>query len=483
VLFSSTAFLIGFLPAALALFYALRAAGRREASLNFLLFASLAFYAVWSVAHLALLLASILANYALGRVIAAAPNAPLRCAALLLGIGGDLALLFCFKYLDFAGSNLAALTGADWTFHHLVLPLGLSFFTFQQIAYLVDCRRSGGAEKSLRDYALFVTFFPQLIAGPIVHHQTTRPQFSALARGRLDIDAIPYGVMIFAMGLAKKSLIADPIARAIDPAWAAVAAGEPVAAGAAWMATIGYALQIYFDFSGYSDMAIGLGLLFGVRLPVNFHSPYRARSIIEFWRRWHMTLSAFLKDYVYIPLGGGRAGDLRRLRNIFLTMLIGGLWHGAAWTFVLWGAIHAALITLNQAARLYVPQLDRCNGLLARGLKRAALLVSVTFAWVYFRAPTLDAAHRMFAGLVSPGPHSADPFALALIAFAAGLALFAPNSLDVAGYVATPGRALPQGGGARMLRPTPLAAAATAVMLAGGIAAAWRPSVFIYFNF
>lgn len=489
MVFSSYAFLLVFLPLTLLGFYALRAAGWRRLSVTFLLLASFAFYGVWSLKHLALLLVSIAANYALGRFLASTAPAPRRRTAMIAGVVGNLSLIFWFKYLGFAGSNLAALIGAPWTMEAILLPLGISFFTFQQIAYLVDCFATKDGEKSLRDYALFVTFFPQLIAGPIVHHRYTRPQFAALAQRPISADYIPYGVMIFAMGLAKKTLLADPIARTIDPVWAAASAGEAIASGDALLAAIGYALQIYFDFSGYCDMAIGLGLMFGVRLPVNFNSPYRATSIIEFWRRWHITLSSFLRDYVYIPLGGNKGGELFRLRNIFLTMLIGGVWHGAAWTFVIWGAIHAALITVNHAARLWLPQLDRMQGPLARALKQAALLVAVIFAWVFFRAENLDAANRMIAALFAGGEAtSIDPYIVALIVFASGLALFAPNSLEVAGYIEAldkkfPTVDAPGATGARILRPTPTAAAATAILLAAGLSVAWRPAVFIYFNF
>jgi D-alanyl-lipoteichoic acid acyltransferase DltB (MBOAT superfamily) len=486
MVFSAYPFLLIFLPLTLIGFYALRAAGWRRMSVSFLLLASLIFYGAWSRQHLALLLASIVANYCCGRYAASSAPEGRRRLAMIAAVIGNLSLIFWFKYLDFAGSNLAALTGADWTFRNILLPLGISFFTFQQIAYLVDCYKTRDGERSFRDYALFVTFFPQLIAGPIVHHRYTRPQFAALASGRLNADYVPYGVMIFAMGLAKKTLIADPIARAIDPLWAAAAAGDPVGAAAAWTAMIGYTLQIYFDFSGYCDMAIGLGLMVGVRLPVNFNSPYRAKSIIDFWRRWHMTLSAFLRDYVYIPLGGNKGGAIFRLRNIFLTMLIGGVWHGAAWTFVIWGAIHASLITLNHAARLWLPQLDRWRGPAADAVKRAALLAAVMTAWVYFRADGVPAAHAVLRGLFAPAASFApDPYLLALMAFGACLALFAPNSLAVAGYVEALDGHFPGEGaqGSRILRPTPMAAAATAIMLAAGLAVAWRPAVFIYFNF
>jgi len=486
MLFSSYAFLLVFLPLTLAGFYGLRAAGLRRLSITFLLIASLAFYGVWNLAHLALLFASIVVNYFCGGYAASSAPTGARRSAMILGVIFNLTLIFWFKYLDFAASNVAALAGADWTMKNIVLPLGISFFTFQQIAYLVDCYSTRDGEKRFRDYALFVSFFPQLIAGPIVHHRYTRPQFASLAERKVNAAYIPYGVMIFAMGLAKKTLIADPISRAIDPLWASAAAGDPLAAAAAWTAMVGYTLQIYFDFSGYCDMAIGLGLMLGVRLPVNFNSPYRAKSIIEFWRRWHMTLSAFLRDYIYIPLGGNKGGEAFRLRNIFLTMLIGGVWHGAAWTFVIWGAIHASLITANHAARLYLPQLNRLNGAFAGALKQAALLLAVMVAWVYFRADGVGAAHEILKGLISStGSYAPDPYIVALMVFAGALALFAPNSLEVAGYAEKLDQPFPRENtqDARILKPTPLSAAATAIMLAAGLAVAWRPAIFIYFNF
>ena len=487
MVFSSYSFLLGFLPAVLIGFYVLRSRGAYGASVTFLLLASFVFYAYWSVAHLSLLLISIAGNFLAGRFAAAGPTKSFRRMATALGVIGNLSLIFWFKYLDFAGSNLAALTGGSWTLLNFLLPIGISFFTFQQIAYLIDCYKTGDYEKRARNYALFVSFFPQLIAGPIVHHQHTRPQFARLAKTKLNLEMLPYGLMIFAMGLCKKALIADPIARTIDPLYAAAQAGEPMTAAISWFAMVGYTLQIYFDFSGYCDMAIGLGLMLGVRLPINFNSPYKARSIIEFWRRWHITLSSFLRDYVYIPLGGNRGGEFFRLRNIFLTMLIGGVWHGAAWTFVIWGALHAAMITANHALRIYAPRLDQWNGMTGIAVKRAATLFLVMIAWLFFRAESLPAAMSLVAGLTAPAMSWAvlDPAIIALMGFAAALALFAPNSLEVAGYAEDLKRPFPGAseGLRHILRPTPLSACATAIMLACGVAVAWEPAVFIYFNF
>ncbi len=486
MVFSSYPFLLIFLPLTLFGFVALRAAGLRRTSVTFLLIASFAFYGVWSVEHLKLLLFSIVVNYGCGRYASSDAPDNLRRLATAAGVLFNLGLIFWFKYLDFAGSNLAALIGADWTVKNIILPLGISFFTFQQIAYLVDCYTTKDGEKSIRDYALFVSFFPQLIAGPIVHHRFTRPQYASLAVNPVAADYAPYGVMIFAMGLAKKTLIADMIAGSIDPIWASAAAGDPIGSAAAWTAMIGYTLQIYFDFSGYCDMAIGLGLMFGVRLPINFNSPYKSKSIIEFWRRWHMTLSAFLRDYVYIPLGGNRGGEFFRLRNIFLTMLIGGVWHGAAWTFVIWGAIHAALITANHAARLWLPQLDSMNGAIAIAVKRAALLGAVMIAWVYFRADGVAAAHAVIGGLfASSGEIDLQPEIVLLMIVGSLIALFAPNSLEVTGYLekSSDWKSADDETRAPFFRPTPVGAVFTAALLAAGFIAAWRPAVFIYFNF
>ncbi len=485
MVFSSYIFLLAFLPAVLLGFYALRAAGRRDASVTFLLVASAVFYAHWNLAHLALLAGSIAVNFFLGGRIAGAGAAAPRKTLLIVGIVFSLSLIFWFKYLDFAASNVAALTGASYTFRNFILPLGISFFAFQQIAYLVDCYQTRAYEARPRDYALFVSFFPQLIAGPIVHHGFTRPQFAVLSRSPVNLEMLPYGLMIFAMGLAKKTMIADPIARGIDPIWASAATGEPLTAALAWTAALGYSLQIYFDFSGYCDMAIGIAAMLGVRLPVNFNSPYKAQSIIEFWRRWHITLSNFLRDYVYIPLGGNRGGQLFRLRNIFLTMLIGGVWHGAAWTFIIWGAIHASLITTNHALRLAAPAFCAWSGPAARVVKQGSTLFFVVIAWVFFRASDMSAAITVLGGLTRAGAVSIDPVLIAWMAFAGALALFAPNSLEIAGYREKLDQPFPaeSAPGARLLRPTPFSAAAVAILLAGGIAAAWKPAPFIYFNF
>ncbi|MEL7487019.1 MAG: MBOAT family protein [Pseudomonadota bacterium] len=485
MVFSSYLFLLAFLPAALIGFYALRAMQMRDASVTFLLVASMAFYAHWNVGHLALLVGSIGVNFIIGRMVSAIDEPRARKTVLFLGVCFNLSLIFWFKYFDFAAANLAAATGRNHTLLNLLLPLGISFFTFQQIAYLVDCSRARSCETNLRDYALFVSFFPQLIAGPIVHHNHTRPQYRNLARHPVNIDAAPYGLMIFAIGLGKKALIADPIARGIDPIWTMAAAGDPISAGLAWTAMVGYTLQIYFDFSGYCDMAIGIAALFGIRLPVNFNSPYKSRSIIEFWRRWHITLSNFLRDYVYIPLGGNRGGQFLKLRNIFLTMLIGGVWHGAAWTFILWGAAHAAMITANHALRIWAPDFTKWDSPRAIFLKTTGTLLFVMLAWVLFRADSLGAAGQIYAGLLGAEFTGVDPLLAIYMAGASAIALWARNGLEIAGYEDDLAQPFPKTAShpPSTLQPTPVAAFSTAILLACGLAVAWKPAVFIYFNF
>jgi len=487
MVFSSYHFLLIFLPLTLLGFYGLRGFGARTASVTFLLFASVIFYGVWNLGHLALLAGSIIANYGIGILLSGNRPSLVRRGLIYAGVIGNLSLIFWFKYLDFTLSNVATLSGTTHTFYNFILPLGISFFTFQQIAYLVDCYKTKDPELRIRDYALFVSFFPQLIAGPIVHHRLTRPQFQAVSKNPINRNDIVFGLMIFAIGLTKKTLIADPIARSIGPIFDSAAAGDIITASMSAFATIGYTLQIYFDFSGYCDMAIGLGLMVGIRLPMNFNSPYKSKSIIEFWRRWHITLSTFLRDYIYIPFGGNRKGEIFKLRNIFITMLIGGIWHGAAWTFIIWGAIHASLITLNHAARLWLPALDRVKSPVTQIAKQAALLVAIMIAWVYFRADSINAAHTVLAGFTHLAPSTAefDPFIICLMMVGTGLALFAPNALELIGYSSDNNQQLGVtiSKNFEFMRPSPISAMMTALMLSAGIAVAWRPAIFIYFNF
>lgn len=388
MLFNSYPFLFGFLPITLVVFLVLiHRAGARAAQI-WLACASVLFYAWSGWQFLFVLFGSILFNWQLGRTISKAVNNGKRPRiAFLTAISANLLLLGYFKYAIFLDTNLAALTGSSLGLHDIVLPVGISFYTFTQIAFIADVYRGNAAEYRLSRYILFVTFFPHLIAGPIIHHKEMMPQFAR--QQRVKLAKIATGITIFAIGLFKKVMIADRVARYASPVFGTVAFGHQVTSFEAWSATLAYGLQIYFDFSGYTDMAIGLSLLFGIKLPQNFHSPYKAVSIIDFWRRWHMTLSRFLRDYVYIPLGGNRKGELRRYLNLLLTMLIGGLWHGAGWTFIVWGAVHGAMLAVNHAwddFRSWMASKGRRIPPLQSQISTFITFGAVLFAWVPFRA-------------------------------------------------------------------------------------------------
>jgi len=431
VLFNSFPFLLGFLPAVLAGAFMLDVMGARRFVLVWLVAASLFFYGWWNPPFLGLLVGSVLANFALGRGIVRANVADqprLGWWLTALGVAGNLGAIGWFKYAGFFAAIIPGLDG-NFTFTHIILPLGISFFTFQQIAFLVDCNRGVAKPHSLPEYALFVTFFPQLIAGPIVHHGDMLPQFRALDGFRLKAVGLAMGFEIFLIGLFKKVVLADGLAVHVQPVFSAAAAGDPLTMVEAWGGALAFTFQLYFDFSGYSDMAMGLAAMFGLRLPINFNSPYKATSIIDFWRRWHMTLSAFLRDYLYIPLGGNRHGPARRYTNIAVTMVLGGLWHGAAWTFVFWGAMHGVLLIVNH--------LWRAVGLRLPGPVGWVLtFLAVCVGWVFFRAPSIDAAWAMVwtmfggQGFASSGPMEAfggDSQIIALV-FALIWVVAAPNT-------------------------------------------------------
>lgn len=327
-------------------------------------------------------------NYALGILILNVAGMPKGKKLLVFGVLANLSLLFYFKYSNFFFTNFL---GSSLTFAEIVLPLGISFFTFTQIAYLVDVYRKQADRSDVISYGLFVTVFPHLIAGPILHHKPMLKQFDNLRMYVLKWSNISQGIFLFVLGLSKKVLIADTLAGYVKPIFDTPL--EVIPFIQAWFGAITYSLQLYFDFSGYSDMAVGLGLLFNLNLPINFNSPYQANSIIDFWRRWHITLSIFLKDYLYISLGGNRQGKFNHLRNLLLTMLLGGLWHGAGWTFVLWGAAHGIFLVINHLWRDLKIEMP---GLLAKALT----LFAVVCAWVIFRSPDISTAIDMLKGML-----------------------------------------------------------------------------------
>lgn len=396
MLFNSAPFILVFLPIALLGFRLLLWRADSRWVTSWLLLLSLFFYGYWDWRFLPVLIVSILANYAIGALIQGAGPAPRRHAWLVAGLALNLGALFVFKYADFAAEALAAATRWQAGLVRIALPIGISFYTFQQVAYVVDVWRGVAVERDFLRYALFVSFFPQLIAGPIVHHGEVTPQLGQLREWPFAPD-LAVGLSIFAMGLAKKIFLAASFALVASPVFDRAAADGTPGLAAAWLGVLAYGLQIYFDFSAYSDMAIGLGRMFGIVLPINFASPYKSRSVIEFWRRWHITLSRFLKAYLYIPLGGNRRGPVRRLVNIFVTMLLGGIWHGAGWTFVLWGAVHGVLILINHVWR------ERRLWRLPEPLAWALTLLAVMLAWIPFRAADLPTTARMALGLLGAG--------------------------------------------------------------------------------
>jgi alginate O-acetyltransferase complex protein AlgI len=405
VLFNSKEFILAFLPVTLVILYFLARADYHRLAVAWLVAACLFFYGWWNPPYLILLILSILFNYAVGEILIrrrGGDNFKVRKFALILGIGGNLAALGYFKYFNFFVNNLNGLFSLSLSDKSILLPLGISFFTFHQIAYLVDTYRQETTPVSLGHYALFVSFFPQLIAGPIVRFHEVMARFTSSDAFRLDMEQFGQGITIFLLGMFKKVCLADALSPYVAQVFHAANGQVNLTFFESWGAALCYTLQIYFDFSGYSDMAIGMGFMMGVQLPINFNSPYKALNFIDFWRRWHISLSRFLRDYLYIPLGGNRKGKSRRYLNVMGTMLLGGLWHGANWTFVFWGGFHGLCIVINHAwhnvrARLGWPVgQERWWG---RASAQMLTFIFVVVAWVFFRAETFTAAKRVLEGM------------------------------------------------------------------------------------
>lgn len=392
MLFNSFTFMLAFLPLSLLGYFSLNRTLGDQAGKLWLVAASLLFYSWWNPVYLPLILGSMLFNFyvggRLGRMRASASDN--RRMVLIGGVALNLGLLGYFKYADFFIDNLNWILQGDLPLLHLILPLAISFFTFQQIAYLVDSYRGETREYSFFNYALFVTYFPQLIAGPIVHHSEMMPQFADASRRALDTENIARGVFLFSLGLFKKVVVADTLAIWATNAYDVAASVTFVES---WVASLAYTLQLYFDFSGYTDMAMGAALMFNIKLPVNFAAPYKALDLQDFWRRWHVTLGRFLRDYVYIPLGGNRNGEARTWGNLFLTFLLGGLWHGAGWTFVMWGALHGAGLVVHR-------WWNRAGLRLPNWLAWCTTFLFVHITWVFFRATSFSDAVKILRGML-----------------------------------------------------------------------------------
>ena len=464
MLFNSFIFILGFLPIALVVFYGTSHFSRRGGAIALSLL-SLGFYAWWRPIYLWLLLGSIVFNYVVGGRIQRAWSADQLGRAkawLALGLVADLGLLGYFKYANFFVENLGLLVGRDITLARIALPLAISFFTFQKIAYLVDSARGEAKETSFLEFTLFATFFPQLIAGPIVHYSEIVPQIRSSGFGRLFGRNILIGLTMFAIGLFKKSVLADTFGSYADPMYHLAQQGQAFDLSTAWIAAATYTLQLYFDFSGYSDMAIGLARMFGVLLPLNFHSPLRSPNIIDYWRRWHMTLQRFLVSYVFQPLSLpiNRWGARRGLRGwpfflvgvgapTFISFVLIGVWHGAGWTFVWFGVLHAIYVCVNEAWRQ--GRKDRNRKLRKQGLKpkdpnfgmiafyHAVTLMAVAFANVLFRSDSVTAALKLWRGMIGLGglaiasdysPYHSTSLLLLLILGTAIVALL-PNTQQI----------------------------------------------------
>ena len=395
MLFNSYEFIFVFLPITFFVYFYLNSKRLTTASKAFLVFSSLFFYSWWNIAYLPLILISMLFNYVIGNSLNSKKEENKKSfskkSILIFGIVANLSLLGYFKYADFFIENFNIVAQTNINLFNLLLPLAISFFTFQQIAYLVDSYRQETKEYDFLNYALFVTFFPQLIAGPIVHHSEMMPQFANKWNAVKKYRNIALGLFIFSIGLFKKVVIADTFA-----VWATAGFDTATTLNLfeAWATSLSYTFQLYFDFSGYTDMAIGIALLFNIKLPINFNSPYKARNIQDFWRRWHITLSRFLRDYVYIPLGGNKISSFRTYSHLLATFVIGGLWHGAGWTFVFWGFLHGMALVIHRA----------WSNLGFKMWTWLAWLITFSFVnitWVFFRAKEWDDAIRILSSMFS----------------------------------------------------------------------------------
>nr|WP_323594877.1 MBOAT family protein [Aliarcobacter butzleri] len=393
MLFNSYEFIFIFLPITFIVYFFLMNQRLVLAAKIFLVLASLFFYGYWNYIYVPLILLSIFVNYGVGISLVNSDKIKKisNKSILTFGIVFNLGLLGYFKYTDFLLENFNGIFGSNIPLHHIVLPLGISFFTFTQIAFLVDAYRKEAKEYNIFNYMLFVTYFPHLLAGPILHHKEMMPQFASKYNYIRNYRNIALGLFIFSIGLFKKVVIADTFA-----VWANAGFDSATTLNLieAWATSLSYTFQLYFDFSGYTDMAIGISLLFNIKLPINFNSPYKALSIQDFWRRWHITLSRFLRDYLYIPLGGNRKGNTRTYINLITTFLLGGLWHGAGWTFIVWGLLHGIALSIH---RVWSTLGFKLNKILAWFIT----FNFINITWIFFRAKDFESAMKVLGSMFS----------------------------------------------------------------------------------
>lgn len=390
MLFNSYIFVLCFLPLCLFGYFGLNRFRCFKAAQLFLLVMSLWFYGYFNLSYLGIILSSIVVNYLFSLIFAHLKQSTWRKVVLAVALIANVGVLFYFKYFDFFMVNVSMMIGADYTLKNILLPLGISFFTFQQLSYVIDCYHEEVPQYGFLQYASFVCFFPQLIAGPIVTHDELVPQFMDESKKPVNWDNMARGMYMFALGLGKKVLIADVFGIAVNWAFGNI---DILDSTNAFLSMLAYTLQIYFDFSGYCDMAIGIGQMMNIDLPLNFRSPYKALTIADFWSRWHMTLTRFFTKYIYIPLGGSRRGTIRTYVNTLVVFLISGIWHGANWTFILWGVLHGVAMVLCKAFRKV---LDR----IPKGLNWLMTFLFVNAAWVLFRADSVSDAAAFLGKLV-----------------------------------------------------------------------------------
>ena len=472
MVFSSYLFICAFLPVVLIGYYGLSFLKSNVWQKLFLIVSSLFFYGYYSVKYLLLILASIAVNY-LAAICMSRFEEGRKKAVLLCGIVFNVALIGYFKYYDFFVGTVNQIFGTDLILRRIVLPLGISFFTFQQLSFLISVYRGEEKVGNLLDYSIFVTFFPQLVAGPIVLYSEMIPQFQDTKRRYFNAEHFQKGIYYFAAGLCKKALLADNLAVFADNGFAMSDPGM----AASWAAAVSYTLQIYFDFSGYSDMAIGLGWMFNIELPFNFLSPYKSRSISEFWRKWHITLGRALSMYIYKPLGGNRKGLFFTCLNLMITFLVSGLWHGAAWTFVVWGMLHGAFVVLERILG------DRLNKI-PDALRIACTFLIVNALWVLFRAESFAQALTIWKGMIRVQdlrlrelgdmafesfsmPSIGIPYLLGTVLLLLGIVFFTRNTAERTQQALSRTRY----------------AVVMAALLVISLLAVGKNSVFIYFNF
>jgi alginate O-acetyltransferase complex protein AlgI len=470
MLFNSYSFIFLFLPITLGIYFGLNRYRWFFWSKSWLLLMSLVFYAHYKKTHLPIILGSILFNYLAGKLLskpASTLKPLLKKLFLIISISANLGLLCYFKYMDFIILNINALTGWHFSSLNLLLPLGISFFTFTQIAYLVDAYKGSITHHDPLNYGLFVTFFPHLLAGPILHHKQMIDQFYEEKNKQINFENIAQGLFLFTLGLSKKLLIADYFGIYANAGFSST---HILNMAEGWATSVSYALQLYFDFSGYTDMALGASLMFNILLPINFNSPYKALSFQDFWRRWHITLSNFLRDYVYIPLGGSRKGEIRTYCNLILTFLIGGLWHGAGWTFIFWGLLHGIGLALHRAwQKLHYSMPTLLAWFLTFNF--------INLGWIFFRAKDFSSALNIIKSMIGlnglPSPSMSlshmDGSWLLIIMILIGMVVCVgfKNSQELTAQ----------------FKPTPKYALITAILLTTCILCLRTYSEFLYFRF